>query len=575
MTSSLTELHAHWRAHWPRALALWSDYARLSEPIWCLDRACAKREGLTSSFAMIRLDDHAVVLNLPEIAARNLGEFPLEVLGHEIGHHILCPADLTDQGRLLARVRRGLPGREASAPLVANLYADLLINDQLQRRFELRFPEIYVRLGGSGRLWWLYLRIYEILWRLAPGSLGGKSLDDGEEGDAQLGARLVRVYARDWLRGAAGFAALCRPYLDEPQDAAGAGLAGWGDTAEAPAGEIPDGLIQEDGDEGDPVLHPAEDPALNGERELAVERSSRAARAQDSGGKTRRRYRDLGEYGELLRAMGVRSKERDTAIRYYRERARPYLIRFPARVLPRVQEPMPEGLETWDWGRPAEEVDWLESLTRAPLLIPGYTTLTRTWGQAPGEAQAEQVVDLYLGIDCSGSMPAPTRTTSFAVLAGFIVSLSALRAGARVMACLSGEPGKSKATDGFIRDQNLLFNLLVDYLGTGYSYGIQRLKEVKPKIRRGRRCHLLILTDTDIFSSLNSGDGWQVAQRAVKDAGGGATLLLASPAQYLTHFEPGIQRLEAMGWRVARVPDWEGVVAFAREFARRTYEAKP
>ena len=45
---------------------------------------------------------------------------------------------------------------------------------------------------------------------------------------------------------------------------------------------------------------------------------------------------------------------------------------------------------------------------------------------------------------------------SYPVLACFIVALSAFRSGARVMACLSGEPGKSIQTEGFRRDREPL-----------------------------------------------------------------------------------------------------------------------
>jgi hypothetical protein len=143
--NALEQLRDSWREQWPQALSLWSTYARLTEPRWCLTHKEAKQEHLTMSFAMIRLTDHAVVLNLQDIAERGLQAFPVEIMAHEIGHHIYCPGDLTDQGRLLARVRRGLPGVEESAPMIANLYADLFINDRLQRSHGLNLDRIYVR----------------------------------------------------------------------------------------------------------------------------------------------------------------------------------------------------------------------------------------------------------------------------------------------------------------------------------------------------------------------------------------------------------------------------------------------
>jgi hypothetical protein len=194
---------------------------------------------------MIRLNDQAVVISLRQVQLAGLENFAEEVLAHEIGHHVYVPGNLLDQGRALARIRRGLPTKEHLAPLVANLYEDLLINDRLHRAANLDLAGVYQQLGGGSPdpLWTLYMRIYELLWSLPRGSLatGIQQLpqtapakvilpDDASkeplppmppitmgqvEGDAVLGARLVRVYARDWLDGAGRFAALCLPYLME------------------------------------------------------------------------------------------------------------------------------------------------------------------------------------------------------------------------------------------------------------------------------------------------------------------------------------------------------------------------
>ena len=55
--------------------------------------------------------------------------------------------------------------------------------------------------------------------------------------------------------------------------------------------------------------------------------------------------------------------------------------------------------------------------------------------------------------------------------------LSALRAGARVKVVLSGEPGQSVSTEGFVRDPEICLRTLTNYLGTGYAFGIHRLAE--------------------------------------------------------------------------------------------------
>ena len=86
------------------------------EPRWCLTAEDERREQLSGSFAMIRLVDHAVVISLRQIQEQGLDEFALEILAHEIGHHVYTPADLTDAGRVFARIRAGLPGANRKLP---------------------------------------------------------------------------------------------------------------------------------------------------------------------------------------------------------------------------------------------------------------------------------------------------------------------------------------------------------------------------------------------------------------------------------------------------------------------------
>ncbi len=601
MTASvadLEKLRETWCAQWPNALALWSSYARLSDQRWCLNSHDAKREQLSGSFAMIRFVDNAVVLNLEEISDRGLAGFPLEVMGHEIGHHIYCPGDLNDHARMLVRVRRGLPGVEQHAPMIANLYADLFINNRLQRHHGLRLDRIYAQLGDGGAngsvLWRIYLRMYELLWQLDRGTLVQAPLTEAQEGDAQLGARLIRVYARDWLKGAASFGALCLSYLTEAegnklQQAARELL----DNDSGDEGALPDGLSEIEADESEPVLHPSEDPRVAGDagRQDADEPNGGGentvdGNSDDPGGrKTYQRYRGVEEYRALLKQLSPNASDEDITVRYYRERALPYLIRFPEKESPIAREPIPEGLETWDMGRSFGEIDWLESITRSPHVVPGVTTLARVHGESPGQDPHKEPFDLYIGIDCSGSMPNPRAQLSYPVLAGFIIALSALRAGGRVMACLSGEPGKSIATDGFRRDQNSVLRLMTQYLGQGYSYGIFRLDDMAAQLKAAHRpVHLLIVTDTDIYSSLNEKQGkngtrtgWDAAREALHKAGGGGTLLLHAPDRmnpFMRRFDANAKSLTEQGWRLAYISDWDEVMAFARNFAHQLWEKK-
>jgi hypothetical protein len=215
LKGDLQKLKEDWEARWQDALALWSRFTKLREPRWCFNVAEENAEGLTGSFAMIRLDDHAVVVSLAQIISNKLEDFPLEIMGHEIGHHVYCPGDLADQGKMLARMRRALPSREHHAPFISNMYADLMINDRLQRSMGLRMDAVYraLKSESSDKLWTLYMRIYENLWNLPKGTIAPGTITAELDLDAQLGARVIRSYSKDWLKGAGRFAALCLYYL--------------------------------------------------------------------------------------------------------------------------------------------------------------------------------------------------------------------------------------------------------------------------------------------------------------------------------------------------------------------------
>jgi hypothetical protein len=581
-------LLSEWAAQWPAALAAWSRFVQLHEPTWCFTEADESAAQLAGSFAMIRLVDHSVVISLRQVAEQGLQGFAKEILAHEIGHHVYCPADLTDNARMLARMRVGLPTKEHLAPFIANLYADLLINDRLQRSAGLDMSGVYLRLGSECRdqLWTLYMRTYELLWKLQRGQLARGTIDDRLNQDAQLGARLVRSYSKDWLDGAGRFAALCLPYLLADEAARMQRLMSvWNDTHCAGSGAIPDGLTEIDEGELTGAIHPADDPALSGVEGPAPSAAAGAAKgeAPQTGTKTAKNYRQPIDYAEVLKAAGVNIDPAEVTARYYRERAIPHLIPFPVRKLPQATDPLPEGLDVWDVAAPLEQIDWLGTLLNSPHVVPGVTTRQRQFGTSPGMEPETVSVDLYLGVDCSGSMGNPAQHLSYPVLAGAIIALSALRVGSRVKVVLSGEPGKTISTPGFERNAATVLKTLTSYLGTGFSFGIHRLAEtfgsaakISSRLKQ-RPVHILIVSDNDMFSMLDSESGrrlgWDVARQALGLAGGGGTLVLELPehlrksswSQDTTGY---LRRMGEIGWNVALVSSMEELVEFARQFSR-------
>ena len=603
---------ARWRAAWPAALAAWSRFTRIRDARLCATSLEAAKEGLTGSFAMIRLVDKSVVIDLEEAAAIDLDDYAVEILAHEIGHHVLAPASATDSFRLIARLRAALPTLERHAPMVANLYTDLLINDRLQRQAGLRMADVYARMhdrlrtagpavargrvglpitkrrtDGRSRLWTLYMGIYESLWGLEKGSIGGPRGDAATEGDAWLGARLIRVYAGEWMSAAGRFATLLLPYLakDAEDDAA---LRQWHDTRSAAEGADPSGAQTVEQDEAAGAIHPANDPRVTGtmgERGGPDVEGDGPQAADAATAPTAGQAREPFEYGEILRAAGIVLSDEQIANRYYRERALPHLVRFPTRPAPASEELQLEGLEQWGIGDALDEVDWIGSVTRSPTVIPGLTTVRRTYGADPGQPMKPEPIDLDIYVDSSGSMPDPRQRISYLTLAGTVIALSALRTGARVQATLWSGKNQVLTTPGFVRDENAILNILTGYFGGGTTFPIHRLRETfATRDARSRPAHILMISDDGIstmFDDDERGDsGWDVAAMALSRGRAGGTMALNLGAWAGTHPEwPPIAAIERarseQGWGVHAIAAMEDLLGFARAFSRRHYADAP
>lgn len=580
LPSEIDALCASWAAAWPEALATWSKFTRLRSPTFCTTVVEAEREGLSGSFAMIRLRDQAVIVSLPEVIASGVQDLALPVLAHEIGHHVLAPATLTDHGRMIARMRWALPTIEQQAPLIANLYTDLVINDRLQRSAGLRMSEVYRRLSGGstgGAVWAVYLRIYEILWSLERGSLGGGPTGDHMEGDAWLGARLLRSFAHDWLEGSGRFAALFFPYLLE--DKASAKLTQrLFDTRDAASGGEPAGLASEEAGERSGAIHPAREAEGDAARETADGVPIDAPLPERSLGQAREPF----EYGELLRAAGVVLTDHEVAVRYYREHALPHLVRYPTQLVAKALDPLPEGLEPWDIGQSLDAVDWLQSVLVNPNIVPGMTTVQRVWGSSPGGTPERQPLDLDIYVDSSGSMLNPQRNLSFPALAGAIICLSALRAGARVQATLWSGKQQFLSTPGFVRDEGALLAVLTGHFGGGTAFPIHRLRETfAQRASTAPPAHILVVSDDGVSTMFDTDEqgnsGWDVSAQALARARGGGTLVLQLPTRWdqqqapHSSFDAILRARDQYGFAVHAVTNLDELVAFARAFSRARY----
>ena len=573
---------AYWQAQWQAALRLWSDYLQLQEPLWLFDVDASRAAGLSDSFAAIRLTSQRVMINLQEVAERGLGDCALEILAHEIGHHVYAPANMTQHLQLLAVIRQGLPGVEHLAPLVANLYTDLLINHHLQRNTSCRMDVLYQRLktNNNDLLWALYMRIYERLWQLPTNTLSSAQLTSSMEGDAWLGSRIIKVYGKDWLTGASRFATLLLGYLSEDEASATNAFAVLADTIDAGQGAAGSGVPQlPDID----VLHPSHDPELTdpSAKPATTDKEQGATGEIASAGQAL----EPQDYFEILRAAGVDISMHDAAVNYYRDAVRPYLLPFPALLARGLTEPQREGTTLWEIGEDPSEIDWFATLLAGRTPIPGITTYKAVYSDHHLDQPQRQVCDLDLYVDSSGSMPNPQHRLSYPALAGALLCLSALRAGARVQVTLWSGPRQCLTTEGFINDEVSILRVLTGFFGGSTSFPLKMLRTTYAR-PRATPTQLVVLSDDGISSMFGADEegtpGERISALALQHCQGTGHWVLdlphdldstaASQSVWLREAFDLIRLGQQQGWQVYRVNGLEPMLDFARRFSNQYYQ---
>jgi hypothetical protein len=240
-------------------------------------------------------------------------------------------------------------------------------------------------------------------------------------------------------------------------------------------------------------------------------------------------------------------------------------------------------LESWQIGDPLDQVDWLQSVLQNPRPIPGLTTVRRTYGPDAMRPAKPEPVDLDLYVDSSGSMPNPRRQTSYLALAGAVIALSALRAGAHVQVTLWSGSGQYLTTKGFVRDDREVLGVLTDFYGGATCFPIHRLRETFAT-GRDRRTHILMISDdgiTTMFDRDEKGNsGWDVAALALKMGGAGGTMALNLPADWeqggkwnwnREAYDALKRARSEQDWDIHAIARFEDLIEFARAFSRRHY----
>ena len=198
--------------------------------------------------------------------------------------------------------------------------------------------------------------------------------------------------------------------------------------------------------------------------------------------------------------------------------------------------------------------------------------MQRIYAESPGSESTRVPLDLDIYVDSSGSMPDPSVDISYLALAGTILAMSALRAGARVQATLWSGIHQFETSKGFIRDERKILGIITGCLGGATAFPLHILRDTYSPSPRSTPAHVVVISDSGADTLLQKDEhgtaGDKICAEALKSAGGGGTLVLnLFPGEW-----PAQQRLEALRFSVYRVTRWEELLEFARAFVRRMYE---
>ena len=166
---------------------------------------------------------------------------------------------------------------------------------------------------------------------------------------------------------------------------------------------------------------------------------------------------------------------------------------------------IPGALEPWQLGDDVDDLDWVATLSRSPVVVPGVTTRRRdTLADAP--PPRHEGIELDLWVDSSGSMPSP-HSGSAALVAGTILVLSVLRGGGRVRITSFSGPGQVAGGARPTRDRAEALRDLTASFGGGTTFPLDLLASryrgtrLDPVVRR----HLVVLSDDGLASMFGEG----------------------------------------------------------------------
>ena len=452
----------------------------------------------------VHLNTAGVPLNMD---ANEAEPYLRSVCQHEIQHYLLCPYDGVTNGLMFAAARKKV--NDATAMFVCNLFADLVVDSKLLRRYpslthsriNASIHESAIRVREHSPLWTLIVASYRAMWGFP---LPALAKVDQETSEAAIAIAEIARKSIDnekrWPKACEKIAEIIADWIPEDDDEQlpGCGTDGSGKEAEGDsAGDTTTIIVPLDIDTmmGSPIevrngdlarrcLQKDSPSDLEADMEdLTVEVDQRGGNLQDLEGV----YLTAGH-----------GNPRESWIHFwYRAKARG-MLRFD------VEERKFSGLaplapQVWRMGDPVEELDIVQSLQAFPVLIPNVST--RKWLKITSEGleQSKSLPDMLLVIDSSGSMTWGMTSKTIrgpyhtALVASFAAMDVALRRGSRVAAINFSSGSRSSK---WSTSKAEVERVLLAYQGGGTVAPIKKIFAACEKAES--KVMVLMMTDAEI-----------------------------------------------------------------------------
>lgn len=516
------------------------------------------KEGMDDArLAYINLAEKKVTANLHRLGQNGMLDLLETIFGHELGHKF-CPGDLKTK-LLLDHAAKKMVEDESLAPMIGNLFRDMLVNVELHRRGDKNIATVYSRMWQDqpDAVQQLIGRAYEKLFQgqdtsryYAQTIIRTKPSPEIEKDAERITALVGSARRSNWLDSTRQFAEIVKKYL--PQ------------MGEGKTYVISPCNASDFSSPHNSLLPP------KGKADLRTLERRLSGVTYDLGkadGKGGKQPCSIPEFRQFLLDSNINVTPEEALIWYYRDLVSGKVVKVPE-VTVYSGSLYPRSPKTWRPGDPPGELDVTLSLSIGGVLIPGVTT--KKWQMARGEhlSVGRDYPDLDLWIDSSGSMDHPAKEVSHAVSSGMIVAKSflATRKAVRVIS-FSGMPNGAplfESTAGFVRDEDEIDHKLARYLGMCTTLPMEEIE--KPYLAKSKEKYIVLITDMEIQNM----DKDTVARltRVFKASVGGTVFLIGEGKE-------GVKKiLVEIGFDVVPVKSIADLDRHALQLTRKLFEER-